>query len=87
MSTTSPIKDEGAGARDASPLKHDLQHLDSADITADVKRHATLAAKLALAGYSLHRMADGKYTVAAWNLALNVEGLDGIEQFLRRLAP
>jgi hypothetical protein len=57
-------KDEGAGARDASPLKQELQVFDSADARNGVKRHARLAASLAAAGFDLHYTSWGILIVA-----------------------
>lgn len=80
-------EDEGAGARDASPLKQNNQHRDCAGAACGVKRFATLQAHLALAGFSLTRAADGYYVVARWNQTRNLVTLEQVEQFHRRVAP
>ena len=51
------------------------------------KRFATLQAHLALAGFSLTRATDGYYVVARWNQTRNLETLEQVELFRRRVAP
>jgi hypothetical protein len=51
------------------------------------KRFATLQAHLALAGFSLMRAAGGYYVVARWNQTRNLETLEQVELFRRRVAP
>jgi len=87
MNAVHPLKDEGASARDASPLKQDLQLSDCAEAVCGVKRFATLQAHLALAGFSLTRAADGYYIVARWNQTRNLATLEQIEEFRRMVAP
>ncbi len=83
MNAAHPMKDEEAGARDASPLKQDLQHLDCAGATGDVKRFATIQAHLALAGFSLTRADAGYYVIARWDRTRHLEKLEQVEQFHR----
>ena len=86
MNAAQLMKDEGAGARDASPLKQNLQHPNCADVAYDVKRFATLQAHLALAGFSLTRAAGGYCVVAPWNQTLHLDTLGQVEQFQRSAA-
>ena len=86
MDAINPKKDEGAGARDASPVKQDLRLSNFADVTDDGKICASIATNMALACFSQSRAADGKYTIACWNLVRKVGALDSIEQFLRQVA-
>ena len=86
MNAAKPKKDEGAGARDASPLKQDLLPLDCAGFACGVKRFATLQAHLALAGFSLTRAADGYYVVARWNQTRHLETLEHVERLHRSVA-
>jgi hypothetical protein len=85
MKPVQPTKDEGASARDASPLKQELQHLDSAEADGGVKRFATLQAHLALKGFSLTRSDDGYYIVARWDQSRHLETLGEVEQFRHRV--
>jgi len=87
MNAAQPIKDEGASARDASPLKQDLQPRDCAAPVCGVKRFATLQAHLALAGFSLTQAADGYYVIARWNQTRHLDTLEQVEQFHQRVAP
>ena len=86
MNAAQPTKDEGASARDASPLKQDLQHRNCAGTTCGVKRFATLQAHLTLAGFSLTRAPGGYYVIARWNQAHHLETLEQVEQMHRRVA-
>lgn len=80
-------KDEGAGARDAGPLFANIQRDHFGDETAYVKRLANAAAKLALAGFTLHESGDGGFTVGRWNYSRQLTDLAAVEQFLSRAAP
>lgn len=80
-------KEEGAGARDAGPLTSNTLNLDFACPQAQVKRVATAAAHLALAGYSLYPLADQRYLVAKWNLSKEFSDLTAVELFLAGVAP
>jgi uncharacterized protein (DUF2252 family) len=51
------------------------------------KRFATLQAHMALAGFSLTRATDGYYVVARWNQTHNLETLEQVDLFRRRVAP
>ena len=79
-------KDEGASARDASPLRQQLPPLNCARSECGVKRFATLQAHLALAGYSLNHAADGYYVITRWDQVLRYETMDQAEQFHQGVA-
>lgn len=83
MNTAQPMKDEGASARNASPLKQDLQPCNCAAAAWAVKRFATLQAHLALAGFSLTRATAGHYVVARWDQTYQVATLEQVEQLQR----
>lgn len=84
---TRPDKDEGASARDASPLSANNQHSDCAVEQAEVKRLATATAKLALAGYSLVQLQAGSFLVGRWTSSKELADLSAVEQFLQRVSP
>jgi hypothetical protein len=84
---TAGKKDEGAGARDADPLFANKQPGNFGAETAYVKRLAKVAAKLALAGFTLHESGDGGFTVGRWNYSRQLTDLPAVEQFLSRVAP
>ncbi len=86
MNAAQPTKDEGASARDASPLKQNLQPCDCAGAVSGVKRFATLQARLALAGFSLTCTADGHYIVARWDQTHHLNALDQVKQLQRSVA-
>ncbi len=86
-SSPGSTKDEGASARDAGPLTSNNLNFDFACPPAQVKRVATAAARLALAGYSLYPLADQRYLVAKWNLSKEFQDLKAVEQFLAEVAP
>lgn len=82
------VENKGAGARDAGPLSaFDSTNSVSAGSQAAVKRLATAAARLALAGYTLTPLEDGSFLVARWNWARPLSDLDAVEQFLKRVSP
>jgi hypothetical protein len=86
MNAAQPTRDKGASARDASPLKQDLQPCDCAAAARGVKRFATLQAHLALAGFSMTRAPEGYYVVARWNQTRHLETLEQVEQLQRTVA-
>ena len=86
-SSPGSTKDEGASARDAGPLTSNNIHLDFASPQTQVKRVATAAARLALAGYGLYPLPDQRYLVAKWNLSMEFQDLKAVEQFLAEVAP
>ena len=86
MNAAQPMKDEGASARDAGPLKQNLQARDCAGAVCGVKRFATLQAHLALADFSLTRAPEGYYVVARWNQTHHLETLEQVKQLQRSVA-
>lgn len=80
-------KDEGASARDASPLFSNHQHRHCAVDQGEVKRLATVTTKLALAGYSLVQLQAGSYLVGRWTSSRELTDLSAVEQFLQRVSP
>lgn len=80
-------KDEGASARDASPLFSNNQpHYCAAD-QGEVKRLATVTAKLAIAGYSLVQLQAGSFLVGRWTWTKELADLVAVEQFLSKVSP
>ena len=55
----------------------DLSHTD--------KNRSTLAALLALKGYSLHELADGSYLAAKWNHTRPLRDLHAVQSFARQV--
>lgn len=49
------------------------------------KSFATLAAQLAIRGYSLHELACGGYLIARWDRTLHCSDLGGVRAFYGRL--
>ena len=49
------------------------------------KTRATLAALLALKGYSLHEVADGSYLASRWNHARPLRDLHAVQAFARQV--
>jgi hypothetical protein len=79
-------KDEGAGARDANPLKQHIQPLDSAGAVNVVKQFFTLRAQLALNGYCLSRTDGGdgpvSFHVSRCDTVRQLRDLAAVEGFL-----
>ena len=55
------------------------------DLSRTDKSRATLAAKLAIAGYSLHEMADGSFLASRWNHTRPLRDLHAVLGFARQV--
>lgn len=55
------------------------------DVDASDKLAASVAARLALLGFSLHRLADGSFLVAKWSYARPLPDLRSVSQFLHQV--
>jgi hypothetical protein len=51
----------------------------------DSKAFATMAARLALAGYSLHQLADGSYRVARQNFSARLRDFEALGQLVDQI--
>jgi hypothetical protein len=49
------------------------------------KAFATMAARMALAGYSLHHLADDGYLVTRWNFSARVPSLHAVGQLIEQI--
>ena len=58
---------------------------DFADDEAAGKAHATIAARFAMRGYSLHQLADDTHLVTRWNLARPCIDLYAARRFLAQV--
>lgn len=77
--------DDGAGARNANPAKtldNQRLHFDSDDVGG--KALATMQARAAMAGCTLHELADG-YLVSRWNYSRVVPCLRCVGDMLRQI--
>ena len=54
------------------------------DLDSERKAFATLAAKLALAGFTLHQLAHGGYMVSRWDRTFHSNDLAGVRGFAQR---
>ena len=61
------------------------EHRDFADDEAKGKAHATIAARFAMRGYSLHQLADDTYLVTRWNLSRPCIDLYAVRRFLAQV--
>ena len=55
------------------------------DLSRTDKNRSTLAALLALKGYSLHELADGSYLAAKWNHTRPLRDLHAVQCFARQV--
>jgi len=60
-----------------APLAQDLSYTD--------KARATLAAMLAIKGYSLHLLADGSFLASKWNCTKHLPSLYAVQGFARQV--
>lgn len=76
---------DGADRANDQPRQDQTTNTETvADLDADRNAFATMAAKLCLAGYSLHEMAHGGYIVTRWNLVFHTNDLAGVRGFCVR---
>ena len=61
------------------------EHRDLADDEAAGKARATMAARFAMRGYSLHQLADDTYLVTRWNLSRPCIDLYAVRRFLAQV--
>lgn len=54
------------------------------DLDIERKAFATMAAKLALAGFTLHQLAHGGYLVSRWDRTFHSNDLAGVRGFAQR---
>ena len=77
---------EGVGARDANPsrtLQNRQQHF--AVVGDESKALATMQARAALCGCTLHELAQGGYLVGKWNHSKAVPCLRAVGDMLRQI--
>lgn len=83
--STATENDEGrAACRPAHPsCSIEISHPNCAEAATEskAKRHATIAASLALRGFALHVTDTGTFIVARWNLARELASLDAVADF------
>ena len=86
MSAAPPRKDDGpgVGSTEAAELSNVCTPIVS--VQADERNaQSTLAALLALRGFSLHELAGGGFLVARWDRTLHCSDLAGVRAFYGRL--
>ncbi len=54
------------------------------DLDAERNAFASLSAKLALAGFSLHQLAHGGYLVSRWDRTFHTSDLAGVRSYIDR---
>lgn len=78
--------DEGIGVCRTNPPKtHENGHRDFACTDGRGKALATMKARAALAGCTLHELADGGYIVGRWNYSKAVPCLRAVGELLRQI--
>ena len=77
-----PTNNMAAGSGPVTPENDDTETL--IDLDADRKAFATIAARLALAGFSLHQLAHGGYMVSRWDRTFHSNDLAGVRGFAQR---
>ena len=77
---------EGVGSHEPNPPKtHNNTHTDFASDDAHGKALATMTARAALCGCTLHEMADGAFLVARWNYSQAAPCLRAVGDMLRQI--
>ena len=78
--------DEGVGVCGTNaPKTHDKPRRDFACTDGDGKALATMKARAALAGCTLHELSDGAYLVGKWNYSKAVPCLRAVGNLLREI--
>ncbi len=75
-------KEKAAGGLHTTAATSEVDTVIVAPTTPDGKRLATLRAKAALQGISVHQLADGGFLVCRWNMTKDVPDLDALARFL-----
>ena len=68
-----------------APKTHEIEHPDSASDNDRGKALATMRARAALCGCTLHELADGAYLVGRWNYSKAVPCLRAVGDMLRQI--
>jgi len=76
---------EGAGQQPNPPKTLNNTHLHFANDDGNSKALATMKARAALCGCTLHEMADGAFLVARWNYSRAVPCLRTVGDLLRQI--
>lgn len=75
----------GASRANDCPGQDQTTHTEIVDdLDAERNAFATLAAKLALAGFSLHQLAHGGYLVSRWDRTFHTSDLAGVRAYIDR---
>ena len=78
--------DKGVSDCSANPLKdYQNRHAYFAEDAGNRKALATMKARAALCGSTLHEMADGTYLLGRWNYSRAVPCLRAVGDLLRRI--
>ena len=78
--------DKGVSDCSANPLKdYQNRHAYFAEDAGNRKALATMRARAALCGWTLHEMADGTYLLGRWNYSRAVPCLRAVGDLLRRI--
>ena len=77
--------DEGHRANGAPKVETQNQRVHFANEGDDGKAQATMKARAALAGCTLHELADGGYLVSRWNYSKAVPCLQAVGDLLRQI--
>lgn len=77
---------KGAGVRGTNPPEtHDNHHLYFANDGITSKALATMQARAALCGCTLHELADGAFLVGRWNYSKALPCLRAVGDLLRQI--
>ena len=76
---------EGQRANAAPQLPNQNQHLDFDSDDDASKARATMQARAALCGCTLHELSDGAYLVGRWNYSKAVQCLRAVGDLLRQI--
>ena len=79
------LQTESTLGADTTQSREQNEHPDFADDGAAGKARATIAARFAMRGYSLHQLADDTLLVTRWNLSRPCVDLHAARRFLAQV--
>lgn len=81
-----PGRDKGAGVCGAEPPEtHQNEHLDFAEAAEQGQVLATMRARAARCGCTLHQLADGTYLLTRWSCSRALPCLRAVGDLLRQM--
>jgi hypothetical protein len=79
------VNEKGLDVTSAQPQESTVNPAIVIDLDADRKAFTTIAALLALRGYSLYELSGGGFLVSKWDRVAHLGDLAGVRAFYKRI--